>query len=65
MMVSRRTAAALPLMGIAWVMRPAMADELHVMESTPAAKAVIDGRTSAFFVRFDRPVDHISIRLSR
>lgn len=59
MIMSRRRVAAMPLMGIAWALRPAMADELRVMESTPAAKAVIDGRTSAFFVRFDRPVDHI------
>lgn len=29
------------------------------MQSTPAAHAVVDSRTSAFFVRFDRPVDHI------
>jgi methionine-rich copper-binding protein CopC len=64
MKVSRRTAAAMPLMGIAWVLRPAMADGLRVMESTPAAKAVIDGRTSAFFVRFDRPVDHIHSTLT-
>jgi len=59
MIVSRRIAAAMSLTGIAWALRPAVADELRVMESTPAAKAVIDGRTSAFFVRFDQPVDHI------
>jgi len=29
------------------------------MESTPAASAVIDGRSTEFFVRFDRPVDHV------
>ena len=27
--------------------------------SALAANAVIDGRTSAFYVRFDRPVDHV------
>ena len=59
MIVSRRAAMVVTLTGIAWVLRPALADELRVMESTPAAKAVVDGRTSAFFVRFDRPVDHI------
>jgi methionine-rich copper-binding protein CopC len=37
----------------------ARAEDLHVMESAPAASAVIDGRSSEFFVRFDRPVDHI------
>lgn len=59
MIMSRRMAAAMPLMAIAGTPRPAVADDLRVMESTPAAKAVIDGRTSAFFVRFDRPVDHV------
>jgi methionine-rich copper-binding protein CopC len=30
-----------------------------MMESTPAASAVIDGRSTEFIVRFDRPVDQI------
>jgi methionine-rich copper-binding protein CopC len=59
MIVSRRIAAGMLLLGIAWAPWPAAADDVHVMESTPAASAVIDGRTSAFFVRFDKPVDHI------
>jgi methionine-rich copper-binding protein CopC len=59
MIASRRIAASMSLMVIAWALRPAVADELRVMDSTPMAKAVIDGRTTAFFVRFDRPVDHI------
>jgi methionine-rich copper-binding protein CopC len=37
----------------------ARADDVHVLDSTPAANATIDGRTSAFSVRFDRPVDHV------
>jgi methionine-rich copper-binding protein CopC len=37
----------------------ARADECNVMESHPAASAVIQGRSSEFFVRFDRPVDHV------
>jgi methionine-rich copper-binding protein CopC len=37
----------------------AQADECNVMESSPAASAVIQGRSSEFFVRFDRPVDHV------
>lgn len=32
--------------------------EVHVLESTPAANAHIGRKSSAFFVRFDRPVDH-------
>ena len=34
------------------------------MASTPAAKAVIEGRSSEFFVRFDRPVDHVHSQLA-
>ena len=37
----------------------ARAQGAHVVESDPAANAVVDGRTSAFYVRFDRPVDHV------
>ena len=32
---------------------------VHVVELAPAANAVVDGRTSSFYVRFDRPVDHV------
>ena len=62
MIASRRmTAAALPLIGIAWALRPAQAqaDDVRVMQSAPQAHAVIDGRSSQFFVHFDRPVDHV------
>lgn len=34
------------------------ADDVRVTESAPAAHAHIGRRSSAFFVRFDRPVDH-------
>jgi methionine-rich copper-binding protein CopC len=37
----------------------ARAQAAHVVESDPAADAVVDGRTTAFYVRFDRPVDHV------
>jgi methionine-rich copper-binding protein CopC len=37
----------------------ARAQGIQVVESAPAANAVVDGRTSAFYVRFDRPVDHV------
>jgi methionine-rich copper-binding protein CopC len=36
----------------------------RVLESTPAASAVISSRTSAFYVRFDRPVDHVRSSLT-
>jgi methionine-rich copper-binding protein CopC len=42
----------------------AHADEYRVMESQPAASAVIQGRSSEFFVRFDRPVDHVRSTLT-
>lgn len=38
-------------------------DDVRVVESTPAAHAHIGRKTSAFFVRFDRPVDHIKSTL--
>jgi methionine-rich copper-binding protein CopC len=31
---------------------------MHVMESQPAAEAVMDGGQTEFFIRFDGPVDH-------
>ena len=34
------------------------------MESAPKASAVIEGRSSEFYVRFDRPVDHIHSQLA-
>ena len=37
----------------------ARAQAAHVVELDPAANAVVDGRTTAFYVRFDRPVDHV------
>ncbi len=49
------------------VMGPALsaagADELKVLETGPAANAVLEGVSDGFFVRFDRPVDHINSRL--
>jgi methionine-rich copper-binding protein CopC len=45
-------------MGMPYTLAPAGAEEVRVMESTPAAGAVIAGRSSEFVVRFDQPVDH-------
>ena len=59
-------------LAIAFLMMAAMASavraqqpsgEVHVLESTPAAHARIGLKSSAFFVRFDRPVDHIKSTL--
>ena len=36
----------------------AWAQSVRALESVPAANARIDARTTAFSVRFDKPVDH-------
>lgn len=64
-MMSRRLAiVALSSAGMLGALAPAWAQEVHVMQSAPAASAVIGGRSSEFFVRFDRPVDHIHSTLA-
>ena len=35
------------------------AEDCVMMDSSPAANAVIARRSSEFFVRFDRPIDHV------
>jgi methionine-rich copper-binding protein CopC len=42
----------------------ASAQDVRVVESAPKASAMIEGRSSEFFVRFDRPVDHIHSQLA-
>lgn len=64
-MMSRRFAVVgLSLVGLSALPHGVWAQEILVTESAPAASAVIDGRSSAFFVRFDRPIDHIRSRLA-
>ena len=46
------------------IWKPATAQDVSVMDSAPKAKAVIGEPSSAFFVRFDRPIDHIHSGLS-
>jgi len=63
-MMSRRLAvvglsSAFSSFGMLGAAAPAWAEDIRVMESAPAASAVIARRSSEFFVRFDRPVDHI------
>jgi len=43
---------------------PASAQDVQVMDSAPKAQAVIGEPSSSFFVRFDRPIDHIHSNLS-
>lgn len=40
------------------------AQAVSVLDSAPKAKAVIGEPSSEFFVRFDRPIDHVHSRLS-
>jgi methionine-rich copper-binding protein CopC len=64
-MISRRSGiVGLSFMSLLLMRSGAWAQDVHVMESTPAASAVIDGRSTEFFVRFDRPVDHVHSLLS-
>lgn len=64
-MITRRNAllGAAPAVLLGFI-GPAHAQELRVLESAPQANAVIDGRSSAFYVRFSRPVDHQDSRLA-
>ena len=63
--MSRRfTIFGLAVLGIQAIASDASAQDARMMESAPKAKAVIEGRSSEFFVRFDRPVDHIRSQLS-
>ncbi len=50
--------------GAALTAAPARAQSVHVLDSAPKAHATIDSRSSAFYVRFDRPVDHSDSRLA-
>lgn len=64
-MMSRRFAVVgLSLLGLLSLAPGASAQDVRVMESAPKASAVIEGRSSEFFVRFDRPVDHIHSQLT-
>lgn len=42
----------------------ATAQQIRVLDSAPRADAVVGQRSSAFYVRFDRPVDHEDSRLA-
>ncbi|WP_422030648.1 copper resistance protein CopC [Reyranella sp.] len=64
-MMTRRLAIAVLMMAAmtSAVRAQQPSGEVHVLESTPAAHARIGLKSSAFFVRFDRPVDHIKSTL--
>ena len=60
---SIRRLALVGLFAIAFA-ASATAQDVQVMDSAPKAQAVIGEPSSSFFVRFDRPIDHIHSRLS-
>jgi hypothetical protein len=63
MMKRRKAIATLIAFGISASAAFAQTQGVHVVDSTPKAHAQIGSRSSEFFVRFDRPVDHIKSRL--
>jgi methionine-rich copper-binding protein CopC len=64
-MMKRRTAlATLAASCIPVPAALAQPQGVHVVDSAPKAHARIGRRNSQFFVRFDRPVDHIKSRLA-
>lgn len=64
MITRRRAVLAGALLGLFGLPGPIQAAELRVLDSAPKADAVIGGRSSAFYVRFNRPVDHEDSRLT-
>jgi methionine-rich copper-binding protein CopC len=65
MMGTRRLAMlALSLIAVIGVLPAVRAEDMRVMGSAPEAHAVIGSRSSEFFVRFDRPVDHVRSTLA-
>ena len=62
--VRRLVSVCLLAMLVPGLWNPAVAQDVSVLDSAPKAKAVIGEPSSEFFVRFDRPIDHIHSRLS-
>lgn len=64
-MMSRRiVVTGLSVLGTLVIASGASAQDVRVMESAPKASAVVEGKSSEFYVRFDRPVDHIHSQLA-
>jgi hypothetical protein len=61
-MIVRRLFLAVAM--LAGAAMPASAQELRVVDSAPKAHATIGARSSGFYVRFNRPVDHQDSRLA-
>ena len=52
-------ALCLVLLSVPLAPRSTGAAPLRALETFPAENAVIDSRSDGFFVRFDRPIDHV------
>jgi hypothetical protein len=68
MLQRRMIAALLVLPAAAFPLTPVVraqqaSTDVHVLDSTPKANAQIGRKSSDFFVRFDRPVDHVKSTL--
>ena len=59
----RRVAVLSSLLAVAFAATARAAEPLKVVETGPAPNAVLRQQGEAFFVRFDRPIDHMSSRL--
>jgi len=57
MLLVLAVAAGLP------TLQTAHAEDLKVIETGPAANAVLSGPSDGFFVRFNQPVDHVASRI--
>lgn len=64
-MVTRRQSLLIgAAVALAAAAGPANAQDVRVVDSAPKADAVIGPRSSGFYVRFNRPVDHEDSRLA-
>ena len=64
MVTRRRNLLAGAAAGFLGAARAASAQDVRVLDSAPRANAVIGRRSSGFYVRFNRPVDHEDSRLT-
>ncbi len=63
MSLRRFATVVLAAVGLLAAQCNAWAQAIKVLETWPAAHAVIDRPSDGFFVRFDKPVDHIHSQL--
>ena len=64
MVTRRQSLLAGAAAGFFGITGAASAQDVRVLDSAPTANAVIGPRSSGFYVRFNRPVDHVDSRLA-